>query len=117
MFLNAFATSTALEDSYGEAEEDSVSKRLKTDVVPKPKNSYIIQMVVEKLQAAINVGYFQSPKSAYAPPNTPIYEPFMTTFRSIFGNKVQDLLLIDAMGARCDSSHQFIPNKKGLLVV
>ena len=96
-------------------ESGPVTKKLKEDTPLAPRNSYLIECVVERLVGGLNVLFFQNPKTRANPDQkTVAYEPFMPSFRSVFFNNVQDQLLVDAMGARCDENHQFIPNKKNI---
>lgn len=88
------------------------TKKLKTNTIKQPRNCYLIQCVVEKLDGNVNVLFFKNPTKNI---NTPSFEPFMPNFNASFGRDfVERELRIVAMGSRCDSSHQFIPNKKGI---
>lgn len=100
------------EDPSNDAEGGPAPKKLKEATLVAPRNSYLIECVVEKLLGALNVLYFQNPPRNTPGQKTEVFEPFMPSFRSVFFDNVKDELLVDAMGARCDSKHQFIRNKK-----
>ena len=110
-------SSAKSESAVGNPPEETdggpTSKKLKEDSLLAPRNSYLIECVVENLQGGLNVLYFQNPARNVAEgQKIEVFEPFMPSFRSVFMENVQDELLIHAMGARCDSNHNFIRNKK-----
>ena len=87
---------------------DSVPKRLKKDKMLSSQFN-INECVVERLDGDINVAYFKNPGL----PHRETYEPFLVSFRQVFGDRVEDEIGVVSVGYRCDASHRFIPNKKG----
>jgi hypothetical protein len=71
---------------------------------------YVNECVVEGLAGNLNVCFFKNPTTQR---NRESYEPFTVSFRSVFGDAVEEELGVVAVGARCDSKHRFIANKKG----
>lgn len=103
----------SLQQFSNETDNGPAPKKLKEDSPVAPRNSYLIQGVVEKYQGNLNGLYFQNPvRNTSEGQKVEVFEPFMSSFRSVFMDNVKDELLIDAMGARCDSNHRFLRNKK-----
>ena len=96
---------SAVENPLEETDEGSSRKKLKEDSLRVPRNSYLIECVVENLQGGLKVLYIQNRTRKVAEDQkTEIFEPFMPSFRSVFMDNVQDEILIHDMGARCAGS-------------
>ena len=90
-----------------EFEKDYPSKQLKLEDKPMPNNSYVIECVVEKLKGFISVLFFKNPGKDGL-------EPYLPIFRNVWGENVEEELLIFGIGNRCDSKHQFKRNKRNI---
>ncbi len=95
-----------MESKQGE-DEDPVQKKLKLDDLPVPDNVYLIEAVLEKLDGGLNVCYFKNIGKEGL-------EPFMASFKSVFGEDTKDTLLVDSIGSRSDATHQLIINRKNI---
>ena len=96
------------EADESEEEEEHIQKKLKLQELVPPYGVYVIECVCEKLKGGINVIFFKNIGREGM-------EPFMKSIRTMFGDDVKFVFLIDHTGSRCDPvDHLKLPNRRNI---